>query len=292
MTTSIDSLRILIAGADGQVGSELKKAAPAHANLLALNRASLDIRNRSSVDAAVEDFRPHWIVNAAAYTDVDRAETDRDVAFAINCDGVANLALAAAGVGAKMVHLSTDYVFDGRSRRPYRPDDRPAPINVYGESKLAGEQAAQEALGGDVCILRTSWVYSTQGRNFLLTMLKLMSERREIKVIEDQVGTPTSAVSLSSAVYAAIEASLSGIHHWTDAGVASWYDFAMAIRDLGGARSEGIRDCRILPIRSDEYPVAAMRPSWSVLDKSLIRGALCLPSWHWRQNLEKVISRL
>ncbi len=292
MTTPTDSLRILIAGADGQVGSELRKAAPTHVSLLALNRANLDIRDRSSVDSAIEGFRPHWIVNAAAYTDVDRAEAERDTAFAINRDGVSNLALAAAGVGARMIHLSTDYVFDGRKSRPYRTDDPPAPINVYGESKLAGEQAAQEALGDNVCILRTSWVYSAQGRNFLMTMLKLMSSRSEVRVIEDQVGTPTSAASLSSAIYAAIEASLSGVYHWTDSGVASWYDFAIAIRDLAGIRSESIRGCRVMPIRSDEYPTAARRPSCSVLDKSLIRGALRISSEHWRKNLEKVISQL
>lgn len=287
MTT--EALRILIAGADGQVGTELGKAAPPHATVLATSRASLDVTDRAATDAVVAGFRPHWIVNAAAYTNVDRAETERDAAFAVNRDGAANLAWAAARAGARMLHVSTDYVFDGCQSRPYRVDDPPAPVNVYGESKLAGEQAVSEQLGDRVCILRTSWVYAAHGRNFLRTMLQLMRERNEIRVIEDQVGTPTSAAGLASVMYAAMAAGLSGVCHWTDAGVASWYDFAIAIRELAGERSEDIRRCRIRPIRSDEYPAAARRPFYSVLDKSRIRADLDVPAIDWREALARAV---
>lgn len=291
MAMPSDTLRILITGAGGQVGTELRKAAPPRVTLLALNRASLDVTDRAAVDAAVSGFRPHWIVNAAAYTGVDRAETERDAAFAINRDGAANLAKAAADAGAKMLHVSTDYVFDGRQSRPYRVNDPPAPINVYGESKLAGELVVRDTLGDRACILRTSWLYAAQGRNFLLTMLKLMPERSELRVVEDQIGTPTSAAGLASAIYAAMDASLSGTYHWTDAGVGSWYDFAAAIQALAGARSESVRRCRILPISGDEYPAAARRPAYSVLDKSAIRGALDIPPMDWRKALEDMIQQ-
>lgn len=284
-----EPLRVLVTGADGQLGTELAKAAPPHAAVLATNRTSLDIADRAAVDAAVASFRPHWIVNAAAYTSVDRAETERDAAFAVNRDGAANIAWAAARAGARMLHVSTDYVFDGCRSRPYRVDDPPAPVNVYGESKLAGELAVRELLGDRACILRTSWVYAAHGRNFLRTMLRLMSERNEIRVVEDQVGTPTSAAGLASVIYAAMAAGLSGVCHWTDAGVASWYDFAIAIRESAGVRSEDIRRCRILPVRSEEYPTAARRPSYSVLDKSRIRGDLDVPAIDWREALACVL---
>jgi len=219
---------------------------------------------------------------------VDKAESEPEAAFAINREGAANLARAAELVKARMVHISTDYVFDGRQARPYKPDDPVNPLNVYGESKLAGESAIREVLGDNLLIIRTAWVYAAHGKNFLTTMLRLMREQDELRVVEDQIGTPTSAVSLASVILMSVSSNLTGIHHCTDAGVASWYDFAIAIREL--VTDLDIKSCRIHPIQTVEYQTPAKRPICSVLDKTSLRASGVTHEVSWWGALHDVLS--
>jgi dTDP-4-dehydrorhamnose reductase len=229
-------------------------------------------------------------VNAAGYTAVDRAEAEPDAAHAVNEEGARHLAEAAAEVGARMLHFSTDYVFDGRQGQPYAPGDRPNPLNVYGASKLAGERAVLGTLGERAVVLRTAWVYAATGRNFVRTMLRLLNEPEQVTVVSDQIGTPTSATSVALATWAiAVRPGVHGIAHWTDGGVASWYDFAVAIQ--GEALQVGLlqRATRILPIPSDAYPTPACRPRYSVLDCSATRLALQQAPEHWRVVLGRIL---
>jgi dTDP-4-dehydrorhamnose reductase len=289
---ALEGRRILLTGAGGQVGIALQRQMPSGVELLALDRQGLDITDAEAVADIARSFRPDCIINAAAYTAVDKAESEPEAAFAINRDGAANLARAAESVKARMVQISTDYVFDGRQARPYRPDDPVNPINVYGESKLAGEVATREILGEDLLILRTAWVYSAHGKNFLTTMLRLMRERVELKVVEDQVGTPTSADSLARVILSTISHEMKGVHHWTDAGVATWYDFACAIYDMRMAADLCVKRCDIVPIQSTDYATLAKRPGCSLLDKRSTRESIDVNGVRWENELGQVISRL
>ncbi|ACL73423.1 dTDP-4-dehydrorhamnose reductase [Thioalkalivibrio sulfidiphilus HL-EbGr7] len=283
---ALEGTRVLLSGAAGQVGVALRDLMPEGVELLALERSTLDISDADRVTETVAHFRPHWVINAAAYTAVDKAEHEPDLAFAINRDGAANLARAAQSVRARMVHISTDYVFDGRKSCPYTPDDLPNPINVYGESKLAGEIATRDILGDNLLILRTAWVYAPHGRNFLTTMLRLLQERDELRVVEDQVGTPTHAASLAEVILRSISQDLTGTYHWTDAGVASWYDFAIAIQEMAISTGLDVATCRVSPIPTRDYPTPASRPAYTVLDKSAIRERLGHHGTHWRARME------
>ncbi|WP_018879387.1 dTDP-4-dehydrorhamnose reductase [Thioalkalivibrio sp. ALE9] len=284
--------RVLITGRNGQLGQELAATPPAGMELRALDRASLDITSETSVTEAVGALRPDWIVNTAAYTAVDQAEQAREQAFAANQTGATYLAQAAERAGARLIQISTDYVFDGTLGRPARPDDPTRPINVYGASKRGGEESVLEILGDRALVLRTAWVYSATGQNFLNSMLRLMAERESLTVVEDQIGTPTSTKGLARVIFAAIQSEVHGIHHWTDAGVASWFDFAVAIHArawLGGLLS---RPCRIRPIASSEYPTRAPRPPDSRLDKSSLRSILGDPGEAWPDALDQVFARI
>ena len=284
--------RILITGAGGQLGLALQELLSENVQLCALDRKALDITDAQRVHQVVAEFKPDWIINAAGYTAVDKAETEVEKAFAVNRDGAENLARAASSVAARMVHISTDYVFDGRQTRPYLPNDATHPINIYGDSKLAGEKATREILADNLLIVRTAWVYSQNGKNFLTTMLKLMRELEEVKVVDDQIGSPTSVYSLAAAILMAIDYDMTGLYHWTDAGVASRYDFAIAIKEL--AELAGLIDgqCRILPIPSTIYQAHAMRPGYCILDKAPFRQALSMSGQQWRIELHDVIARL
>lgn len=284
--------RILLAGAGGQVGVALQEVMPKGVKLLALDRNALDITDRKAVAEAVNRIKPDWVINAAAYTAVDKAESEPELAFAINRDGAEHLAQSVADINARMVQISTDYVFDGEQARPYAPGDPVNPINVYGESKLAGELATREALDDRAMILRTAWVYAPHGRNFLLTMLRLMRERDELRIVEDQVGTPTSAHSLAHAIVAAIARNVTGTHHWTDAGAASWYDFACAIGELAEIAGSGFGACRVTPIPTSSYPTPARRPASSLLDKQSMRSAIDDDGMHWKRALSQAVSRV
>jgi dTDP-4-dehydrorhamnose reductase len=252
----------------------------------------LDITVAIAVEQFVSVLKPDVIINAAAYTAVDKAESEVELAYAVNQYGVAHLAKAAAKHEARLIQVSTDFVFDGRHSTPYRPDDQPNPLGVYGASKLAGEKAAIE-LCNDVVIVRTAWVYSSHGHNFVKTMLKLMAERESLSVVDDQIGTPTWARNLAEVIWKiCLQPDIKGIYHYTDAGVASWYDFACAIQE--GALSLGLleRQIPISPIPSSAYPTPAKRPAYSVLDKQPLLTLLNYDVIQWRRALRSMLSEL
>lgn len=238
----------------------------------------------------LRSLRPAVVVNAAAYTAVDKAESDPDAASRGNADGPGFLAEGCREVGARLVHVSTDFVFDGATSRPYRPDDPPAPLGVYGATKLEGERRVLRELPHASLIVRTAWVYSSHGRNFVLTMIRLMRERGTVRVVSDQVGTPTSARDLAIALWDLIRLEATGVHHWTDAGVASWYDLAEAVRRLGQTRGLVPSNARVVPISTLEYPTPARRPAYSVLDKSSTWSILGRTSRHWLDTLDEVLA--
>ena len=286
-------MKALIAGAGGQLGQALLRTVPAGIETAALGRAELDVTQSDEIVQALHKHRPTVVINASAYTAVDRAESDSERAYAVNAGAVGALAAACATEGIRFVHVSTDFVFDGASGRPYRPDDVTAPLGVYGASKLAGEQQvrAHEAL--DWRIVRTAWVYASSGRNFVLTMLRLFKERPVVRVVADQVGAPTSAISLAQCVWRAAEvADPPGILHFTDAGVASWYDFAVAIYEEATQLGLLTQPVDVQPIRTQDYPTPARRPSYSVLDVAATSAALGLKPVHWRANLRNVLREL
>lgn len=284
-------MRALITGSGGQVGHELVRSAPPGAEVRALSRAELDISDKVAVQGAVQEFAPTVIINAAAYTAVDRAETERELAWKVNALAPRLLAEAAAvRTQCRLIHISTDYVFNGESPRPYRIDDDPGPVNEYGRSKLEGERAVLQALGSRAAVVRSSWVYSAHDRNFLHTMLRLMRESRAVRVVADQIGTPTSATSLATALWAfALRPGLSGLHHWTDAGVASWYDFAVAIADEGTMAGLVPAGIEVTPITTEDYPTPARRPVCSLLDKRQTIAALGTRPEHWVRVLRKTL---
>lgn len=284
--------KVLVTGANGQLGRALLADGPDHVELLAAERCLLDISDYDAVCRYFESHRPDGVINAAAYTAVDKAETDRELAEAVNARGAGNLARAAASAGVHLVHVSTDFVFDGSSSSPYRITDSVNPINVYGETKARGESAVYDALEGDATVLRTAWVYSPIGSNFLNTMVRLMKERDEINVVSDQIGTPTLAAGLAQACWRSLERKVRGTLHWTDAGVASWYDFAVAIYKQ--LRATGILDHDVLvhPIPASKFPTAAKRPVFSVLDKTDSWETLQLCPVHWQTQLESAVSSI
>lgn len=283
-------MKVLITGATGQLGQELQRSAPPGCELLAVDSRTLDISQPDAIRHTVAAFRPTLIVNAAAYTAVDKAESEPERAFAVNAQGAGYLADVAARTGARLIHVSTDFVFDGTRSSPYQPDDQPNPLGVYGASKWEGEKRVNQITGGQALILRTAWVYSAFGANFVKTMLRLMRERDNLGVVADQIGTPTWARTLAGAVWAAaVRPELRGIYHWTDAGAASWYDFAVAIQEE--ARALGLLDraAAVRPIRTADYPTPARRPAYSVLDKSKSWTDLEVSPIHWRTGLRAML---
>jgi len=287
-------VRVLITGAAGQVGRELARRAPAAATVRALDRSALDITDSAAIAQLLDEFQPTHIINAAAYTAVDKAESEPDAAWAINALAPRELALAAARRGhCRLIHISTDYVFDGQSAQPYLIGDAPNPLNVYGVSKLYGERAVLEALPEQSAIVRTAWVYSAHGRNFVHTMLRLMRERGAVQVVADQIGTPTAAAPLADLLWAlAVRPGLTGLFHWTDAGVASWYDFAVAIAEDARVRGLLSSAIEITPIATEDYPTPARRPRCTVLDKRSTVAALGFGPEHWRVPLRAVLDEL
>lgn len=283
-------MRVLLVGGSGQLGRELQRCKPAGTELQVLSSQELDLRDAELVLARASAFLPQVVINAAAYTAVDRAESEREAAFAVNGQGAANLALAARTVGAYCIQVSTDFVFDGAQSRPYLPTDRTNPLGVYGASKLAGEQLALAAYPEGVAVVRTAWLYSAFGNNFVTTMLRLMAEREKLGVVADQVGTPTWARGLAEALWQMCQVQPKGIWHWTDAGVASWYDFAVAIQEEGLFCGLLKREIPLLPINTVDYPTPAKRPSYSVLDKTETWAALGMTPSHWRVALRRMLN--
>lgn len=282
-------MRVLLTGASGQLGRALSATAPPGIELTARSRAQLDIADADAIAQAFAHVQPHVVLNAAAYTDVDGAESDTAAALRTNAEGVARLAQACARQAARLIHVSTDFVFDGSKSLPYLPQDLPHPINAYGESKLQGERRAIAELGERACIVRTSWLYGADSANFVTGMLARMKAGTELRVVLDQVGAPTWTGSLAPVLWRVVAGELSGIHHWCDSGVASRYDFAVAIAEEASAA--GLLDTPpdIVAIFSTDYPMRARRPAYVVLDKRSTETALALRARHWRSSLRQML---
>ncbi len=284
--------KVLITGADGQLGFELQRTSPEGCECLATDKEALDITDAQAVNHYIQTHKPDVIINAAAYTAVDKAEEETELAIAINTTGAKNLAQAAKEHKIKLVQISTDFVFDGKACSPYAVDAEPNPDGYYGKTKRDGDNLVIEILGNNALIIRTSWLYSSHGNNFVKTMLRFMQEREELGIIADQVGTPTWANSLANAVWQAIALDTTGFHHWSDAGVASWYDFAYAIMEEGVSLGLLEHEITLNPITTADYPTPASRPCYSVMDKSITWEALGMKSDHWRVALRKMMKEL
>jgi dTDP-4-dehydrorhamnose reductase len=286
-------LKVLVTGSSGQVGRAVAAAAPADAVMTLVSHRDLDITSRSDVLNIVERVRPDLIINAAAYTAVDQAEQEPEVAEAANVRGPENLAAAAREINAQLFHLSTDFVFDGNQSTAYTPDAPTNPLSAYGRTKLLGETRVLAVHSCRSLILRTAWVYAAQGKNFVLTMLRLMKERGAVRVVTDQIGTPTSASSIARVLWAlaGVEGT-SGVLHWTDAGVASWYDFAVAIAEEATALRILTSPVSVTPILTSDYPTIASRPRFSLLDTSETQARSRQSPLHWRVQLRATLAEI
>lgn len=284
--------KVFITGSNsGQLYWELSRSIPANVNNL-LWPERLDICNAEQVSDAIQQLQPDVIINAAAYTAVDKAEEHPVDAYAVNQTGVENLANAANQIKARIVHVSTDFVFGESVGSPFATNASTDPVNVYGKSKLAGEIALQKLMPNNHAIVRTSWVYSSNGNNFVKTMLRIMAERDELGVVADQVGAPTWAHSLALALWQAAINETKGALHWTGAGVASWYDFSVAILEEAKAMGLIDSDVRIKPLTTEQYPTPAARPNYSVLECQSSWNQLKMQAQHWRVDLRKMLKEL
>ena len=294
-------LKVLVTGANGQLGSELQATCPATITLIPTDYQTLDITQPSHVAAALDEYQPDVIINAAAYTAVDKAESDVERAYAINHLAAQTLAQAVNQTvaersrsgrgGIYLLHVSTDFVFDGLQSTPYFPDSPAKPLGVYGTSKLAGEQAVLEHCP-TAAVVRTAWLYSAYGNNFVKTMLRLMAERDTLGVVADQIGSPTWAATLANTLWSFVAQQPQGILHCADNGVASWYDFAVAIQEEALACGLLSKAIPIKPLRSDEYPTPARRPAFSVMDKRASEALLGYTLPHWRISLRQMLTEL
>lgn len=282
-------MRVLITGGGGQAARALADDGGPNRRVLSLSRAELDIADADAVAAVTRRERPDIMINAAAFTWVDRAQREPEAAWRVNHSGAANLGRAAQALGARMVHLSTDYVFGGGAGRPARPEDPPAPLNVYGASKLAGEIAVQDACASAL-IVRTAWLYSAGPGNFLSSMLRKMAAGEPVRVVDDQLGTPTSVRTLSKALWGLIDQRREGLFHVTDAGVASWYDFAEAIAEEALAAGWLSARPRLIPVCTELPPKGAPRPACSLLDKRRTWEVLGEAAPHWRIALRAIMA--
>ncbi len=283
-------MKILVTGANGQLGNEMKNILEKECPGMTLytDIQELDLLDAQAVGVFVSKNEITHIVNCAAYTAVDKAEEDKALCAAVNIDAVKNLANAADAVGAKIIHISTDYVFDGTAHRPYKESDKVNPMSQYGTTKRTGETALI-ALAPESIIIRTSWLYSIYGNNFVKTMIRLGKERDQLKVVCDQVGTPTYAKDLAKAIYVILMSHqwVEGIYHFSNEGACSWYDFTKSIH-----RIANITTCNVLPIPTEDYPTAAARPSYSILNKSKIKATYGVEIPHWEESLRECINRL
>lgn len=286
-------MRILIVGKNGQLAWELGRSIPAGWQVSLLAQSELDIRSLDQVRDQMARHTPDVVINCAAYTAVDKAEVDSTTAYAINEGGVRNLAVCCAQQGVRLLHVSTDFIFDGKNFEPYSPDAIARPLSVYGASKFAGEQLVKQLLPNSSVVVRTSWVYSSNGNNFVKTILRLAKEKPQIGVVADQIGSPTWAKGLADWLWAiAAKPEVAGVFHWSDAGVASWYDFAVAIQELGYEKGLLDKTIPINPIPTEAYPVPACRPKYSVLNKSTAEEAAGIKTAHWRSQLAKMMDEL
>ncbi|GAA0856764.1 dTDP-4-dehydrorhamnose reductase [Aliiglaciecola litoralis] len=283
-------MNIIVIGKNGQLAQALKRLNP---KVICLGRNDIDVIDENNLTAVLDTFNIKGIINAAAYTAVDKAESEPEQAFSLNKTAVANLASYAASRRLHLVHVSTDYVFSGDKNSPYLVNDPHEPKGTYGASKAAGENVIRQRIPEKSCIIRTSWVYSATGNNFVKTMLKLMVEKTELAVVADQTGSPTSAMALANACLLASEQQITGVHHFTDEGSCTWYDFALAIQDFGYQYGLLRSKIPVKPIPTSAYPTPAKRPKYSVLDISTLNRAFTgLTRNHWQVELEHVIQQL
>lgn len=286
-------MKVVVLGSGGQLGQELQRTIPAGVRVVAWDYPEIDLAEVPAIVGRLQAEEPSVIINAAAYTAVDLAESETEKAHSINAVAPLQLAEAAKAMHARFLHVSTDFVFDGTKSRPYLPLDATNPVSVYGSTKLEGEDAVLRVLGEKGVVVRTSWLYSSHGKNFALTMLRLLRERGTVRVVADQVGSPTWARTLADVLWRlASRPELHGLWHYCDAGVASWYDFAHAIAEEAHRVGVLPRAGTVLPIATEEYPTPARRPSYSVLDSSATRQALGLEPLHWREGLRAMIEEL
>ena len=281
--------KILVTGSNGQLGKELKELAASflHFDFVFLSREDLPIHHPELVRNSFKAHHPQYCINCAAYTAVDKAESEKELAFQINGDAVGVLAAVCKEYNCRFIHISTDYVFDGAASVPYKEDSHVNPQSIYGSSKLEGEKQALQ-FNPDSVIIRTSWVYSAFGKNFVKTMLKLMNEKEQISVVNDQQGSPTYAFDLGEIILQIISSQSwqPGIYHYGNDGVISWYDFAVAIKELSGSK------CKINPISTSQYPTPAKRPAYSVLDKTKIQQTFGIVLKDWKDSLAVCIQKL
>ncbi|MEE9352417.1 MAG: dTDP-4-dehydrorhamnose reductase [Thiotrichaceae bacterium] len=287
-------MRILLTGSDGQLGYELKRSLPDHHILIAVDREDLDITSRAQVLEFFEEECPHLVINAAAYTAVDKAEEEPELAWEVNEKGAENLALACKHDDIRMVQISTDFVFSGKNHRPYSHEDEAKSASVYGLSKHAGDIAVLKTLGDKGLVVRTSWLYSAHGNNFVKTMLSLMGKLDSLGIISDQIGTPTWAATLAGSIWKLIDVEAEGVYHCADNGVASWYDFAVAIQEeaLAFGLLDNTKIAQIKAITTEDYPTPAARPAYSVMDKTRTEKELNITLPHWRVSLRKMLKEL
>lgn len=283
-------MKAFVTGAKGQLGSDLVPALIAAGLDVTGFGSELDITDAKALGKAVNSEKPELIVNCAAYTKVDLAEKESGRAFAVNRDGAANVAKAAKETGAKLIHVSTDFVFDGKKTTPYAEDDETSPLGVYGMSKLEGERAVMEILPGSI-IVRTSWLYGKAGANFVKTIIRLAGERETLKIVFDQAGSPTWSKDLANTIAKmARHGNASGIFHYSNEGVASWYDFAVSIIEEAAKLNIGLKCREVEPILTCEYPTPAKRPAYSVLDKKKIKETFNIRIPHWRSSLHRMMA--
>lgn len=287
-------MKIVVMGANGQLGNSLRDCAPADVAVTYLTRQDCDLTSPEAINASLDAAEPDVMINAAAYTAVDLAESEAALAAKINVEAVAVMASWAQANNAQLVHFSTDFVFDGSSTRPYQIEDPTSALGVYGATKREGELAALAAAPANVMIIRTSWVYSEHGQNFVKTMLRLMGERDQLSVVDDQRGCPTYAGNLAELTWHLVTQKLftPGIYHWSDAGIATWYEFAQEIGRQAHQAGLLAREIPIAPITTDQYPTPASRPAYSVLDTTKLATLAGRQPAPWQDRLQTMLTRL
>ena len=290
-------MKVLLTGAGGQLGQALIASAPQGLDLVATSRKELDLSNPEACRAAVQQLQPDWVLNAGAYTAVDKAESEPELAHAVNAGAPEAFAHALDQQGGRLLQISTDFVFNGTQGTPYQPEQAREPLGVYGASKAAGEASVQSILGTDGrgLILRTSWVIGPVGKNFALTMLRLHREREQLGVVADQVGCPTSTLTLAQACWRTLQiadkSELPAVMHWSDAGAASWYDVAVEVGRIGSELGLIDTPAEVQPITTADYPTPAERPAYSLLNCTGTRAALQLNGQHWQHALRDVLQQ-
>ena len=285
-------MKILVTGVSGQLGGEVvTEFKQLGHEVIAADRHMLDFMQPAQAAALIRSEQPDWVINCAAYTQVDQAESEPEAAFTVNRDTPAQLAQAVAGDGGRLLQVSTDFVFDGRQTRPYVEDDAPNPLGVYGQSKLEGEQVVQAALP-TATLLRTAWVYGAHGHNFVKTMLRLAGEGKPLRVVSDQTGAPTWTTDIVAAITALVDRQAVGVFHFTAAGETSWHGFACAILEEASRIGFDIKTDSVAPIPTAEYPTPATRPAYSVLNTDKIKPLLSAPVPKWRDSLKNMLQEL